>query len=148
MVFFLAFLVLTTIVLPVVALWQAGALALSLAFAVMINFGAFATIRHRVAIYFVVGLTIVTFGVNLLAEFGPSNGFATVDFTSASSLLLRLAFGDVHPVTPAARALTMAQALVGQLYIAILVASLVGMALQARSMEGEPTHEPTPSLPV
>lgn len=29
----------------------------------------------------------------------------------------------------------MAEALVGQLYIAILIASLVGMALQARSVE-------------
>jgi hypothetical protein len=47
--------------------------------------------------------------------------------------LTTVGFGDVHPVTPAARALTVAEALVGQLYIAILIASLVGLALQARS---------------
>ena len=35
----------------------------------------------------------------------------------------------------AARALTVAEALVGQLYIAILIGSLVGMALQARSAD-------------
>ena len=52
--------------------------------------------------------------------------------------LTTVGFGDVHPVTPAARALTVAEALVGQLYIAILIASLVGMALQARSVEEDP----------
>src|SRR5437899_10733378 len=51
--------------------------------------------------------------------------------------LTTVGFGDVHPVTPAARALTVAEALRGQLYIAILIASLVGMALQARSVEDE-----------
>jgi ion channel len=52
--------------------------------------------------------------------------------------LTTVGFGDAHPVTPAARALTVAEALVGQLYIAILIASLVGMALQARSAEEDP----------
>jgi hypothetical protein len=213
MVFFLSFLVLTTIVMPVVALSQVGRLALSLAFALMINFGAFATIRHRVAIYFVMSLTIATFGVNLTAELGASRGFTALDtalrmtcltimfcmtmkrtlrpgqingyrvlggiagylligltWTFAYQLLIQQApsaihfepgmaeslpqqtshliyfsfttlttvgFGDIHPATPAARALTVAEALVGQLYIAILIASLVGMALQARSVEDE-----------
>lgn len=46
-------------------------------------------------------------------------------------------FSDTHPVTPAARALTVAEALVGQLYVSILIASLAGMALQTRSIEDE-----------
>jgi len=43
------------------------------------------------------------------------------------------------PCRPAALALTVAEALVGQLYIAILIASLVRMALRARSVEDERT---------
>jgi hypothetical protein len=47
--------------------------------------------------------------------------------------LTTVGYGDVHPVDAAARSLAVAEALVGQLYLAILIASLVGMALQARS---------------
>lgn len=213
MVFFLGFLVLTTIVLPAVTLSQVGRLALSLAFALMLIFGAFSTIHHRATIYLVMGLTIATFAVDLMAELGPSPSLAALDtalkvaglsimfcmtlkrtlrpgridgyrvlggiagylligltWTFAYQLLVQRApsaihfdpgeaesvprqpshliyfslttlttvgFGDVHPVTPAARALTVAEALVGQLYIAILIASLVGMALQVRSVEEE-----------
>jgi hypothetical protein len=211
MVPFLSFLVLTTIVLPVVTLSQVGRVSLSLAFALMLVFGAIATIRHRALIYLVVGLTIATLAVDLMTELGSSHGFAAIDtalrvaslsimfcvtlertlrlgringyrvlggiagylligltWTFAYQLLVQRApsaihfepgvaesppgqpshliyfsfttlttvgFGDVHPVSPAARALTVAEALVGQLYIAILIASLVGMALQARSVE-------------
>jgi hypothetical protein len=45
--------------------------------------------------------------------------------------LTTVGYGDVHPVHPAARSLAVAEALVGQLYLAILIASLVGMAIQA-----------------
>ncbi len=214
MLFFLGFLVLTTIVLPVVTLSQVGRLASSLAFALMLIFGAFATIRHRVAIYLVVGLTISTFAVDLITEIGRSHGLAALDtalkvaslsimfcvtlertlrpgridgyrvlggiagylligltWTYAYQRIVQQApsaiyfepgvaesflrqpshliyfsfttlttvgFGDVHPVTAAARALTVAEALIGQLYIAILIASFVGMALQARSAEEDP----------
>jgi voltage-gated potassium channel len=51
--------------------------------------------------------------------------------------LTTVGFSDVYPVAPAAQALTVAEALVGQLYIAILIASLVGMALQAKSAQDE-----------
>ena len=213
MVIFLGLLVVTTIILPVVALSQAGRLALSLAFALMLIFGAFATIHHRAAIYLVVGLTIATFATDLMIALSPSQGFALANtalrvaclsilfcmtlmrtlrpgritgyrvlggiagylliglmWTFAYQLLVQRApsaihfepgvaetlpgqpshliyfsfttlttvgFGDVHPVSPAARSLTVAEALIGQLYIAILIASLVGMALQARSVEDE-----------
>jgi hypothetical protein len=213
MPFFLGFLVLATIILPVVTLSQLGRLALSLSFALMLIFGTFATIRHRAIIYLVVGLTISTFAVDLIIEIGRSHGLATLDtalkvaslsimfcvtlertlrpgringyrvlggiagylligltWAFAYQLLIERApsaiyfepgvaqsfprqpthmiyfsfttlttvgFGDIHPITPAARALTVAEALVGQLYIAILIASLVGMALQARSADDE-----------
>jgi len=211
MVFFLGLLVLTTLILPVIALSHAGQLALSLAFALTLVFGAFATIHHRALIYLVFGLTIATFTSDLMVELDPSHALTALNtalrvaclsilfcmtlmrtlrpgritgyrvlggiagylligliWAYAYQLLMQgapsaiyfdpgvgeslpgqpghliyfsfttlttVGFGDVHPVTPVARSLTMAEALVGQLYIAILIASLVGMALQARSTE-------------
>src|SRR5207247_5911220 len=44
--------------------------------------------------------------------------------------LTTVGYGDVQPVHPVVRSLAVAEALVGQLYLAILIASLVGMALQ------------------
>jgi len=51
--------------------------------------------------------------------------------------LTTVGYGDVHPVHPAARSLAVAEALVGQLYLAILIGALVGMALKARSEDGD-----------
>jgi len=48
------------------------------------------------------------------------------------STLTTLSFGDAYPVHRIARSLAMAEALIGQLYPAILIATLVGMALHAR----------------
>jgi hypothetical protein len=45
--------------------------------------------------------------------------------------LTTVGYGDVAPANPIARSLAVAEALVGQLYLAILIATLVGMALQA-----------------
>jgi hypothetical protein len=45
--------------------------------------------------------------------------------------LTTVGYGDVRPVHPAARSLAVVEALVGQLYLAVLIASLIGMALQA-----------------
>jgi len=46
--------------------------------------------------------------------------------------LTTVSFGDAYPVHRIARSLTTAEALIGQLYPAILIATLVGMALQSR----------------
>jgi voltage-gated potassium channel Kch len=48
--------------------------------------------------------------------------------------LTTVGYGDVYAIHPAARSLAVAEALVGQLYIVILIASVVGMALQGRSV--------------
>jgi voltage-gated potassium channel len=48
--------------------------------------------------------------------------------------LCTVGYGDAYPVHPAVRSLAVAEALVGQLYLAILIASLVGMALQTKSV--------------
>jgi len=42
-------------------------------------------------------------------------------------------YGDVHPVHRIARSLATAEALIGQLYPSILIATLVGLSLQARA---------------
>ncbi len=209
MVFFVAFLTLTTIVLPVVKLSQFGRMALALMFALTLIFGAFTTIRHRTVIYVVTALTMFTFVVDGIAEIHSSQALAALDtalklaclstllsvtlkrtlrpgkvtvnrvvggiagylliglvWTYAYQLLeeripgaihygaggaarisrqpsdliyfsfvtlTTVGYGDVQPVHPAARSLAVAEALVGQLYVAILISSLVGMALQARS---------------
>lgn len=100
MVFFLAFLVVTTVLLPVISLPPAGRVALSAFFGVTISFGAFATIRHRFVIYLVIALSLSQIAAEVIAETRSSQAVA--------------------------------EALVGQLYIAILIASLVGTALQER----------------
>src|SRR5215472_9242753 len=53
-VFFLALLVLTILVLPTISLSQAGQLALDLVFVLTLIFGAIATIQRRSLIYMVI----------------------------------------------------------------------------------------------
>ena len=209
MVFFLAFLTLTTIFVPMVTLSQVGRLALALIFVLTLIIGAFATIQRRIAIYLVVGLAMSTLAVDFIGEFAPSYSPPALDtklklvclsilvfmtlkrtlrpgsvtvyrviggiagylligytWTFAYQLVVQQApgaihfeagvadtfslepnhliyfsfitlttvgYGDVRPVHPVVRSLAVAEALVGQLYIAILIASLVGMALQAQA---------------
>ncbi|HJZ99812.1 MAG TPA: hypothetical protein VKE70_25060, partial [Candidatus Solibacter sp.] len=68
MAFFLAFLVLTTIFLPMVTLSRFGRISLSLCFILTLNSGALVTIRQKVMKYLVVGLTLMTFAVSLAGE--------------------------------------------------------------------------------
>jgi Ion channel len=211
MVFFLAFLVLATIFVPMVDLPLMGQLALSLIFVLTLISGAFATIQHRIFVGLVITLAISTLAVGLVDEFAPSHissslettlrlsclsilvimtlkrtlrpgpvtvyrvmggiaGYLLIGFTWSfayqlvvqqvpgaihfASLvadvpsrqpshliyfsfvtLATVGYGDAYPVHPVARSLAVAEALVGQLYIAILIASLVGMALQAKSVK-------------
>jgi voltage-gated potassium channel len=213
MAFFLAFLALITIVVPMVTLSQPGRIGLSLIFVLTLVFGAFATIQHRILIYFVVALTIATLAVNLISEFAPSHsssalettlrlaclsilvfmtvkqtlrpgpvtvyrvmggiaGYLLIGFTwsfayqlvmhwapsaihFASAVediparqpthliyfsfvtLTTVGYGDAYPVHPVARSLVVAEALTGQLYLAILIGSLVGMALQTKSVRAD-----------
>lgn len=214
MVFFLVFLVLTTIFVPMVTLSQVGRLALALIFVLTLISGAFATIQHRIAIYLVVCLAMLTLAVDLIGEFVPSYsrpaivttlrlaclsilvfmtlkrtlrpgrvtvyrviggiaGYLLIGYTwtfayqlvvqqapdaihfdpgvadtpsrepnhliyFSFTTLTTVGYGDVRPVHPVVRSLAVAEALVGQLYLAILIASLVGMALQARSVIEDP----------
>jgi hypothetical protein len=208
--FFLAFLVLMTIFVPMVGESRPGRIAIDLTFALMLLSGALATVHKRMLIYLILALTILEFTADLLAEFNPSfsprgwdsalkvfcmailvvmtlkqtfllpgpvsvhrvmGGIAAylligLTWAFAYKLLLELSpnaihfqtplaagvatgepsrliyfsfetlttvsYGDAYPVHRIARSLTTAEALIGQLYPAILIATLVGMALQAR----------------
>jgi hypothetical protein len=77
--FFLAFLVLTTIFVPMVVLSQLGRVALSVIFVIALISGAFATIQHRVAIYLVIALAISTLAADLTSEFVPARSSATLE---------------------------------------------------------------------
>ena len=46
--------------------------------------------------------------------------------------LATLGYGDINPVSPTARSLAITEAIVGQLYLVVLVAGLVGMSLSQR----------------
>jgi hypothetical protein len=51
-----------------------------------------------------------------------------------------MGYGDITPVRPAARSAAMVEALVGQLFPAILIARLVAMELATRERSGPSRH--------
>jgi hypothetical protein len=190
--FFLAFLVLMTIFVPMVGLSRPERIAIDLVFALMLLSGAIATVRKRMPMYLIMALTTLEFTADLIVEFDPSfspkgwdaalkvfcmailvvmGGVAAylliggtwafaykllmeeipdaIHFQSPLTVgvstgeparliyfsfetLTTVSYGDAYPVHRIARSLTTAEALIGQLYPAILIATLVGMALQAR----------------
>jgi hypothetical protein len=210
--FFLAFLIITTIFVPMVTLSRFGRIGIGLMFALMLFSGAVATIRKTILMYLVIALTVLEFAADLIVEFKPSFGHWGCDTalkisglailvvmtlrqtfrpgpvsvhrimggvaaylligltwafgykllmeerpdaihfqtfiggipTSEPSRLIQFSFstltsvsyGDAYPVHRIARSLATAEALIGQLYPAILIATLVGMALQSRFVEG------------
>jgi hypothetical protein len=210
--FFLAFLVLVTIFVPMVRLSRFGRIGLGLMFALMLFSGAVAAIRKRILMYLVIALTVLEFTADLIVEFNPSLGhwgwdtalkisgltilvvmtlkhtfrpgpvslhrvmggvavYLLIGLTwgfgykllmeerpdaihfqtfvggiptgepsrlifFSFSTLTSVGYGDAYPVHRIARSLTMAEALVGQLYPSVLIATLVGMSLQGRSSPG------------
>src|SRR5579864_2535303 len=206
---FLALLVIIIIFVPMIRLSRPGRIGLDLVFAFMLFSGAVATIRQKILMYLVVGLTVLEFAADLLVEFNSSLGHLGFDtalkvsglailvvmtlrhtfrpgrvsvhrvmggvaaylligltwafgykvlmderpeaihFQStiagretgepshliqfSFSTLTSVSYGDAYPVHRIARSLATAEALIGQLYPSILIAALVGMALQGRS---------------
>ena len=208
--FFLAFLVLMTIFVPMVGESRPGRIGIDLTFALVLLSGAIATVHKQMLMYLIFVLTVLEFTADLIAEFhssfGPSGwdsalkvfcmailvvmtlkqtfllpgpvsvhrvmggvaAYLLIGLTWAFGykLLLEIipnaihfqtplaagvatgepgrliyfsfetlttvSYGDAYPVHRIARSLTTAEALIGQLYPAILIATLVGMALQAR----------------
>lgn len=54
--------------------------------------------------------------------------------------LTTLGFGDISPSMPVTRFLVYSQAILGQFYLAVLVASLVGSHMSQRQLEAEKKH--------
>jgi Ion channel len=107
-----------------------------------------------VAAYLLIGLTWA-FGYKLLMEERPNaihfqtfiGGIPTSEpsrlIQFSFSTLTSVSYGDAYPVHRIARSLATAEALIGQLYPAILIATLVGMSLQSRSVkDGGADDEP------
>jgi len=210
--FFLGFLVLITIFVPMIRLSRPGRIGLDLIFAFMLFSGAVATIRQKALMFLVVALTVLEFAADLIVEFNSSLahfGWDTALKTSGLAILVvmtlkhtlrpgpisvhrvmggvaaylligltwafgykllmenrpdaihlqssiagsptgepsrliyfsfatltSVSYGEAYPIHRIARSLAMAEALIGQLYPSILIATLVGMALQARSSGG------------
>jgi voltage-gated potassium channel len=88
------------------------------------------------ALAWAVGYALVALHIH-----GAFDGFTAVDFNSAWPELIyfsfvtltTLGYGDISPVVPMAQALAYLEAVVGQMYIAILIAGLVGAHLSSRS---------------
>ena len=210
--FFLAFLVLITVFVPMVQLSRSGRIELDLIFALMLFSGAIATIRHRILLCLIVAVTALEFTADLIVEFNPALGYwgwdtalkisglailvvmtlkhtfrpgpisvhrvmggvagylligltcafgykllmearpDAIHFQSfvsriptgepsrliyfSFSTLTSVGYGDAYPVHRIAHSLSTAEALIGQLYPSILIATLVGMSLQSRSGPG------------
>ncbi len=104
-------------------------------------------VMGAVAAYLLIGVTWA-FGYKLLLQEVPDAIHFESSFVGVPTgeparfiyfsfeTLTTVGYGDAYPVHRIARSLAMAEALIGQLYPAILIATLVGMALQARSSAG------------
>ena len=107
------------------------------------------TIRGAICVYLLLGF-VWTLSYVLVASLDP-NAFPDIDpLESPAAMynglqyfsfvtLTTLGYGDITPHGNAARQLAMAEAIVGQLYIAVAIAWLVGM------YRGEDDHSPEPS---
>lgn len=223
--FFLVFLVLMTVFVPMVGLSRPWRIAIDLTFALMLLSGALATVHKWMLMSFIIVLTILEFTADLIVEFDTSFSFRGWDtglkvlgmailvvmtlkqtflpgpvsvhrvmggvaaylligvtWAFGYKLLMEespdaihfqtplaagvptgeparliyfsfetlttVSYGDAYPVHRVARSLAIAEALIGQLYPAVLIASLVGMALQERFSaalkETQPVTPPNP----
>jgi hypothetical protein len=100
-----------------------------------------------VAAYMLIGVTWA-FAYKLLMEQRPDaihfqkfiggipTGEPSLLMYFSFSTLTSVGYGDAYPVHRIARSLATAESLIGQLYPAILIATLVGLSLQARANTG------------
>ena len=101
-------------------------------------------ILGAICVYLLLGLIFAVLYL-FIVQFSPSafNGINKVswydnlaDFIYFSFVsLTTLGFGDITPALPVVRFLVYMEAIVGQLYIAIMIASLVGIRISAHTAE-------------
>jgi len=100
-----------------------------------------ATVSASLVVYLALGVMWAQ-AYRLVEHFYP-NSFTGLSGTGAVDVerdlfyysyvtLTTLGYGDIGPVSPEARALAITEAIVGQLYLVVLVAGLVGMHLANR----------------
>ncbi len=95
------------------------------------------TIKGGISVYFLIGLLWSFF--YMIVMIYNANAYSGLSFDTANSselldciyysftALTTLGFGDITPVTSIARGLTTLESIVGQLYLAIFVAQLIGL---------------------
>ena len=95
------------------------------------------TVKGGISVYFLIGL-LWSFFYMILGIY-DDNAYSGLNFSMANSsalldciyysftALTTLGFGDISPITSMARGLTMLESIVGQLYLAIFVAQLIGL---------------------
>lgn len=101
-------------------------------------------IQGAIAAYLLLGI-IWAYAYSLLAQLRPgafSGAVATIDgprgwLYYSFVTLTTMGYGDVLPLHPVARSLAILEAVVGPLYLAILVARLVGMAVTPPGARGQ-----------
>jgi hypothetical protein len=79
--FFLVFLVIMTIFVPMFPLSRYGRIGVDLIFALIFFSSAVATIRKRILMYLIMALTVLGFTADLIVEFKPSLGYWGWDTT-------------------------------------------------------------------
>jgi hypothetical protein len=103
-------------------------------------------VRGAVAIYLLLGLMWAV-AYEVVERIHPGSFQVSLPHRGANlpqlgyfsfTTLTTLGFGDILPVSPLARSLVILEALVGQLFPAILIARLVGMELES-------SHNPLPN---
>lgn len=80
-------------------------------------------------------------GISLASDGTELVGLAYYSFVTLTSL----GYGDITPVTPLARTLAYLEAIIGQFYIAVLVATLVGIHVSHRQSSGKNNDTSDPS---
>lgn len=100
------------------------------------------TVSASLVVYLALGVVWAQ-AYRLVVHFRPDSftglsGSGVVDvqrdlFYFSFVTLTTLGYGDISPVSPAARSLAITEAIVGQLYLVVLVAGLVGMRLSQRN---------------
>ena len=94
------------------------------------------------AIFSVVELTVPgSLSIPETAAFGASRDGFVVTFYYSFVNLTTVGFGDITPNTPLARALSIVEAIIGQFYLTVLVARLVGLHI-AQTPLNPPTDAP------
>jgi voltage-gated potassium channel Kch len=103
------------------------------------------TVSASLVVYLALGVSWAQV-YRLVEHFNPGSftglsGTGVVDvqrdlFYYSYVTLATLGYGDISPVSPEARSLAITEAVVGQIYLVVLVAGLVGMHLTQRQGDG------------